>query len=129
VSEQNLTPEAGAPAVIVGDLGQLELDDTHQPIYDRGFTLRLLYLDPISGAEHYVIRYPANLKGQRHTHTAAHTIVVLEGQLRANGQVVGPGSYCHFPAGTVMHHEPYGDGECLFVTIFDGPFDVQPLPD
>src|ERR1700758_11855 len=63
---------------------------------------------------------------QRHRHTAAHTMIVLEGHLLANETVVGPGAYAHFPAGTVMHHAPADNAPCLFVTIFHGPFDVQP---
>lgn len=64
------------------------------------------------------------MKAQSHRHTAAHTMVVLEGSLEANGQVVRAPSYCHFPAGELMHHAPAGDDGCLFVLIFDGPFDL-----
>lgn len=113
-------------AVIVERPGGLALDQSQPAIYDRPVGLRLLYQDPVSGAEHYVVRYPAGLVAQPHRHTAAHTIVVLSGRLQANGQVVGPGGYCHFPAGEAMHHAP-ADGEpCVFVIIFHGPFDVQP---
>jgi len=52
-------------------------------------------------------------------------MVVLEGSLVANGRVVGPSSYCHFPAGEVMTHAPAPGTSCLFVIIFDGPFDVH----
>ena len=72
-----------------------------------------------------MVRYPAGLTASRHTHSVAHTIVVLEGALMANGQRLEPGGYVHFPAHTVMHHEPAPGTHCLFVTIFDGPFDVQ----
>ena len=73
------------------------------------------------------MRYPAGMHARRHRHSAAHTIIVLEGRLRANGRVIGPGAYCHFPANTPMHHAPTADEGCLFVTIFHGPFDVEPL--
>lgn len=114
-------------AVIVDDLAGLELRETSQPVYDRPFELRLLYKDPRSGVEHYLVRYPAGLVAQWHRHTAAHTIVVLAGELEANGQRVGPGSYCHFPAGEPMHHAPASGASCLFVILFDGPFDVEPV--
>lgn len=118
-------PDLGK-AIIVGDLGTLELGTTRQPVYDRDFNIKLLYQDPESGAEHYLIRYPPGLQAVAHRHTAAHTIVVLVGELSANGVVIGPGSYAHFPGGEVMHHAPAGDGGCLFVLLFDGPFDVEP---
>jgi len=35
------------------------------------------------GEQHYLVRYPAGLKGRPHQHTAAHTIIALEGQLDA----------------------------------------------
>ena len=116
-------------AVIVRDLERLTLDHSQLIIYDRPIGLKLLYQDAESGAEHYLIRYPAGLRAQRHRHTSAHTIVLLDGRLRVNDQEIGLGSYCHFPAQAPMLHEPAGNAACLFVTIFDGPFDVEPLDD
>ncbi|HZI96877.1 MAG TPA: cupin domain-containing protein [Actinomycetales bacterium] len=114
-------------SIIVDSLGSLDLVQSQPAIYDRPIGLRLLHQDPASGAEHYLVRYPAGLKAQRHRHTAAHTIVVLGGRLEANGDVIGPGAYCHFPAGQPMHHAPAGGDSCVFVTVFHGPFDVEPL--
>jgi hypothetical protein len=49
--------------------------------------------------------------------------------MTANGETLGPGSYAHFPAGSVMHHAPAAGSAWPFVTIFHGPFDVHPEPD
>jgi quercetin dioxygenase-like cupin family protein len=113
--------------IIVDSLTSVGLGPSQPVIYDREIGLRLLYQDPDSGAEHYLIRYPAGLKARLHRHTAAHTIVVLEGRLEVNNQVIGPGAYCHFPPGEAMRHAPADDDSCLFVTVFHGPFDVQPI--
>lgn len=113
--------------VISADLPTLALTSASPAIYDREIELALLHRDERSGAEHYLIRYPEGLQSLPHRHSAAHTMVVLEGALEANGQVVGPSSYCHFPAGQVMTHAPAAGTHCLFVLIFDGPFDVQPV--
>jgi quercetin dioxygenase-like cupin family protein len=115
--------------VVVDDLRSSELRPSRSVIYDREISLRLLVEDSKSGAEHYLIRYPAGLRTRLHRHTAAHTILVLEGSLQVNDEVIGPGGYCHFPAGEPMRHAPAGDGSCLFVIIFDGPVDVEPLED
>ena len=94
-------------------------------IYDRELELLALYQDPESGEEHYLARYPRGLKARWHRHSAAHTMIILEGQMEANGRVVGPLSYCHFPGGQPMHHAPVGDEDCVFILIFHGPFDVE----
>jgi quercetin dioxygenase-like cupin family protein len=110
--------------VAFDQLATLELRQSRLDAYDRPIGVRLLFRDPSSGAEHYLVRYPPGLQAQPHQHSTAHTFVVLEGALEANGRRVGPGSYCHFPARTVMHHAPAGEGGCLLVAIFDGPQDI-----
>ncbi len=115
-------------ATIIDDLRSLPLQPpgaAASAVYDREIALRLLHEDPASGEEHYIVRYPAGVKGRVHRHTAAHTIVVLEGKLEANGRVIGPGSYAHFPAGEAMRHQATEDGPCVFVLLFHGPFDVE----
>jgi quercetin dioxygenase-like cupin family protein len=117
-------------ATIVDHLRSLELQEpgaAAAAIYDRPIALRLLYQDPASGEEHYLVRYPAGVRGRLHRHTAAHTIVVLEGRLDANGQVIGPGAYVHFPPGEPMQHQATVDEPCLFVLLFHGAFDVEAL--
>ena len=114
-------------ALVVGDLLALDTEPSQPEIYDRPVGLRLLHQDPRTGAEHWLVRYPAGLVERWHRHSAAHTVVVLEGALDVDGVVVGAGGWCHFPAGTSMHHVPAGGEGCTFVTVFDGPFDVEPL--
>jgi quercetin dioxygenase-like cupin family protein len=119
-------------ATIVDDLASLELQEPGEAaaaIYDRAIGLRLLHEDRDSGEEHYLIRYPAGTKGRVHRHTAAHTIVVLEGRLQANDHVIGPGAYAHFHGGEPMRHQAADGKACLFVTMFHGPFDVHILGD
>jgi hypothetical protein len=88
----------GDLAVIVDKLDLLDLGPSQPPIYDRPIGLRLLHEDPTSGAEHYLVHYPPGLKALRHRHSAAQTIVVLEGKLEANGKRIGPGATATFRA-------------------------------
>jgi quercetin dioxygenase-like cupin family protein len=114
--------------IAIEDLALLELQapgSAAAAVYDRPIGLRVLNEDEQTGEEHYLIRYPAGTRGRAHRHTAAHTIVVLEGHLEANGRTVGPGSYVHFPAGELMKHQATADEPCLFVLMFHGPFDVS----
>jgi len=120
-------PMSPSPGVFHDDLARLDLTESQAVIYDQPIGVRLLHRDPSSGAEHSLIRYPAGLRAKCHRHSAAHTIVVVEGALLADGLLLPAGSYAHFPAGTVMHHEPAPGQDCLFVILFDGPFDVVPV--
>ncbi len=121
---------AAPPPVLIPDPRRVELRAASQPsVYDRDFQLGTLLLEPEPGEEHYLVRYPAGLRARWHRHRAAHTILVLEGQLEVNGSVFGPGAYCHLPGGRPMHHAPAGDGPCTFLLLFHGPFDVEPLDD
>jgi quercetin dioxygenase-like cupin family protein len=115
--------------IVVDGLASLELERSHPVVYDREIGVRLLHRDPASGAEHYLVRYPAGRLARSHRHTAAHTIVVLEGRMQVNDRVVGPGAYCRFPAGETMRHAPAAGDSSLLLTLFDGPFDVQPVDD
>jgi quercetin dioxygenase-like cupin family protein len=122
------SPAEYGDAIVVDSLASAETHRSQLIIYDREIGVRLLYRDPGSGAEHYLIRYPPGLKVRVHRHTRAQTVVVLEGRLAVNDEVViGPGAYCHFPPGETMLHAPADDGPCLFVSMFDGPADVEPL--
>src|SRR5215218_6510707 len=49
-------------AIVVDDLSSVELEPSRVVVYDREIGLRLLYRDPASGAEHYLIRHPPGLK-------------------------------------------------------------------
>ena len=113
--------------IVFDDLERLTLDQREIGVYDGPIGLRLLYEDAASGEEHYLIRYPAGLEAQWHRHSAAHTIVVLEGKLMVNGRVIGSGSYCHYPAGEPMHHAPADNEPCLFLNLFHGPSDVEQI--
>ncbi len=112
--------------MLVGNPAALALRQSEIEIYSDPIGVRTLYQDPSSGAEHYLIRYPPGLRAQLHRHSAGHTFVVLQGELMVDGERFGPGSYCHFPAGSVMLHAPAGPGGCLFIAIFGGPQDVLP---
>jgi len=114
--------------VVVTDLLSVSLDTSQPVIYDRPIGLRRIYVDPRTGGENFLVHYPSGLKAVRHHHSAAHTIVVLDGALLVDGEVLGPGSYCHFPSMTSMHHQPADGQHCRFVIIFSGPFDIHPEP-
>ena len=72
-----------------------------------------LYIDPETGAEIRIVRYPAGLVNPAHTHPCGHGLYVLEGEL-----VTHKGTFVWFPEGEVMEHGagPEADVTVLFIT-------------
>jgi quercetin dioxygenase-like cupin family protein len=121
--------QAIVPPMVIPDLVSLELPPRKLLPYDRDIGLRLLHEDPDSGVELYVIEYPAGLKATWHRHSAAHAMLVLDGELEVNSEVIGAGSLARYPAGTPMHHAPARDASCRFLMIFEGVSDVALVED
>jgi len=109
------------------DLATMELPTRKLSAYDRPIGILLLNQDPATGVELYVIEYPAGLQAARHRHSVPHTMLVLAGQLAVNGEVIGPGVLCRFPAEEPMHHAPAEGGSCRFLMIFEGESDMTVL--
>jgi quercetin dioxygenase-like cupin family protein len=47
--------------------------------------------------------------------------------MEVNDEVVEAGAYVHFPPNEVMRHAPAGEESCLFLILFHGRFDVDPV--
>ncbi len=84
-----------------------------------------LFIDPQSGMEVRLIRYPAGVVVTWHTHPCGHGIYVLEGRLRTHDGVHGPGSFVWFPAGALMEHGATDAEDVTVLFITNGPFDIN----
>lgn len=115
------------PPMIVHDLVGRALPKRSLSAYDVPIGIELLHEDPGSRVELYIIEYTEGTKASWHRHTAAHTIVVLEGRLEVNGVEIGPGDLCRYPAGTAMRHQQAAGWNCRFLMIFEGASDVTLL--
>jgi quercetin dioxygenase-like cupin family protein len=116
-----------AGPLILRDLGRIPLSERTMDAYDRPIGLTLLHEDAESHVELYVVEYVPGTVARWHRHSVAHTIMVLEGRLRVNDDVIGPGDLCRYPAGAAMRHEPAAGTGCRFLMIFEGVSDVALL--
>lgn len=71
-----------------------------------------------------VTRYPKGYYKTWHRHTCGHGIFVLEGKLRTEKGVYGPGSFVWFPEGSVTRHGATEDADCLFLFISGKPGEI-----
>jgi quercetin dioxygenase-like cupin family protein len=104
----------------------LKAMDTHSMPWQELFNERVgrplyrkdLIVDPETGMEVRLVRYPAGFINPAHTHPCAHGLYVLEGTLVTHAGHYGPGHFLWFPEGMVMEHgaTPEADVTVLFIT-------------
>jgi quercetin dioxygenase-like cupin family protein len=84
-----------------------------------------LFIDPDTGMEVRLVRYPAGVINPQHTHPCAHGMYVLEGTLVTHAGQFGPGSFVWFPEGQVMEHGAGPDGDTVVVFITNKSFRID----
>jgi quercetin dioxygenase-like cupin family protein len=91
-----------------------------RPIYRKD-----LIVDPDTGMEVRLVRYPAGFMNPRHTHPCAHGLYVLEGTLVTHAGQYGPGHFLWFPEGLVMEHGATPEAEVTVLFITNKPFVIN----
>lgn len=88
---------------------------------------RNLVVDPDTGMEIKMVRYPAGFTNPLHTHHCAHGMYVLKGTLKTHEGSYGPGSFLWFPEGMAMEHGTTAEGDVVILFITNKPFDIHYL--
>lgn len=91
----------------------------------RSLFRKELFIDPDTGMEIRLVRYPAGVINPQHTHPCAHGMYVLEGTLVTHAGQFGPGSFIWFPEGQVMEHGASPAGDAVVVFITNKPFRID----
>jgi quercetin dioxygenase-like cupin family protein len=91
-----------------------------RPLYRKD-----LIVDPETGMEVRLVRYPAGFLNPRHSHPCAHGLYVLEGTLVTHAGQYGPGHFLWFPEGMVMEHGATPEAEVTVLFITNKPFAIH----
>ena len=84
-----------------------------------------LFIDPETGMEVRLVRYPAGNVNPRHTHPCGHGMFVLEGTLVTHEGTFGPGSFVWFPEGETMEHGASAEHDLVVLFITNKPFEIH----
>lgn len=105
------------------------IDATKQPWEERpnmkiGKSLfrKELFIDPETGVEVRLVRYPAGIINPSHSHPCGHGMYVLEGRLVTHKGTFDAGSFVWFPEGEIMEHGASADGDVVVLFITNKPF-------
>ena len=113
------------PSLIAIDATALPWEERLNEKLGRALYRKNLVVDPDTGMEVRLVRYPKGVINVKHTHPCAHGMYVLEGTLLANGKSFGPGSFVWFPEGMEMEHGASTAGDVTVLFITNKPFEIH----
>lgn len=85
---------------------------------------KYFYVDSDTGVLLKENLYPRGMVTPWHRHTHAHGMYVLDGMLRTNKGIYGPGSFVWWPAGTVAEHGAVDTEDVRVYFMTAGAFDL-----
>lgn len=88
----------------VADSSRMPWEILEVPQIDAKIPVKVLFSDPDTGMEVFLIRYAAGFTNTWHTHPHAHGMYILDGILNTHKGEFGPGSFVWFPEGGWMEH-------------------------
>jgi quercetin dioxygenase-like cupin family protein len=91
----------------------------------RSLYRKNLIVDPDTGMEVRLVRYPAGAVNPLHTHPCAHGMYVLEGTLVTHDGQYGPGHFVWFPEGSAMEHGATAAQDVTVLFITNKPFEIR----
>ena len=111
--------------VIAVDPSSLEWEERFNP--PTGVTLhrKEIFIDPDTGMEVRMVRYPAGFINPLHTHPCAHGMYVIEGTLVTHEGRYGQGSFVWFPEGAEMEHGATAEEPVTVLFITNKPFEIH----
>ena len=112
-------------SILAIDSGEMPWEERFNERIGRALFRKELFIDPETGMEIRLVRYPAGVINPGHTHPCGHGMYVLEGQLVTHRGQFGPGSFVWFPEGEVMEHGASADGDVVVVFITNKAFRID----
>jgi quercetin dioxygenase-like cupin family protein len=113
------------PKLIAIDSNALEWEERPNQKIGKSLYRKNLIMDPDTGMEVRLVRYPAGIVNPLHTHPCAHGMYVLEGTLVTHDGEYGPGCFVWFPQGSVMEHGATADQDVTVLFITNKPFEIH----
>ena len=113
------------PQLVVIDSNALPWEERPNDKIGRALYRKNLIVDPDTGMEVRLVRYPAGAVNPSHTHPCAHGMYVLEGTLVTHAGEYGPGHFVWFPEGMLMEHGATAKQDVTVLFITNKPFEIH----
>ncbi len=86
-----------------------------------------IVVDPLNGATINFLHYRRDYRKEPHRHTCSNGVYVIDGEMKVDERVYGPGSFIWDPAGCLSSHGTAPGEECRMLHIANLPFDTEYL--
>jgi hypothetical protein len=106
------------------DASRMPWQEFHVEQTGARFPVKLMFTDPDTGMQAFMLRYPAGFTNEWHCHTHGHGMYVLDGVLRTHDGQFGPGNWVWFPEGGWMEHGATDDNDVTMLFITNKPFSI-----
>lgn len=113
------------PQLTAVDSNALPWEERYNERIGRSLYRKNLHIDPDTGMEVRLVRYPAGIINPRHTHPCAHGMYVLQGTLMTHAGEYGPGCFVWFPEGEIMEHGASAADDVVVLFITNKPFRID----
>ncbi len=113
------------PKLTAIDTTKMEWETRYNETLGKTLYRKNLIIDPDTGMEVRLVKYPAGVTNKLHTHPCSHGMYVLEGTLVTHDGQYGPGSFVWFPEGQVMEHGATADTDVVVLFITNKPFEIH----
>ncbi len=112
--------------IIAVDSNALEWEERFNEPTRKMLHRKNLFIEPETGMEIRLVRYPAGFMNPLHTHPCGHGMYVLEGVLVTHeGTRHGPGSFVWFPQGQQMEHGAAAEQDVTVLFVTNKPFEIH----
>ena len=91
-----------------------------------GVKLHVLHEDPERGMQACLVWAQPGARHPLHRHHGDENVLVLQGTLRDDRGVYGPGEICRSRAGSVHTEEAVGDIDCICYVVYYGRLEMLP---
>ena len=134
VSKEEITPSAGLKSKIMSKIGELKKKEG-EPKRDFSFiyadsndwlphpqldaiSIKILSIDKQRNYAMILMKAGPDCEYPEHEHTLAEECLVIEGDLHAEGKILGPGDFHHADPGT-HHGKLYTKNGCTLLLVVD----------
>lgn len=120
--------EDGSVGEIKAEICNLfEIDDWTTIEAENGWTFldKALVSDEETGMIVNVTKYPKGYYKPRHVHPMSHGMMILEGKMKTETGIYGPGNFIWDPAGLITSHGATDECDVLYVFIATQPFQIS----